>query len=213
MCVLPGADPPTGARVAQTGARMIVSPAPGIEAVMRTTLLTLGAVTLSACCVGPDDWGPPEPPSAPCGCSADLAIPATGEVTLKPYVSDDAYLGSVVSFEWASTDVAVTNNDWDVSLTPSTRGLGTTFRVNTVTDDESCLEDLGAIAIADVPAQVTAACGDFVDVVEGHVYLVRTVDSDTRQYAAFGVIAHVPGHEATLRWFRSPEQDAFVLDF
>lgn len=64
-----------------------------------------------------------------------------------------------------------------------------------------------------MPAQVTAACTDFVDVVEGRVYLVRTVESDTRQYAAFGVTAHTPGREATLRWFRSPKPDALVLDF
>lgn len=183
---------------------------------MRTTLLTLGALWLSSCCLGPD-WGPPEPPpppSPPCGCAADAAVPSTGEVTLRPHVDDGTYLRSVVSFEWASTDVEKTNNDWDVSLEPSTTAPGGfAFRVNTVTDDESCIEDLGPIQIADVPARESAACGDFPAVVEGHVYLVHTNDTDSRQYAAFGVKTLAADGAVTLRWFRSPDPDSFLLDF
>lgn len=183
---------------------------------MRTTLLTLGALWLSACCLGPDDWKnwEPPPPPQPCGCSADAVVPATGEVTLRPHVDDGTYLGSVISFEWASTDEAKTNNDWDVSLEPSTTVRdGFAFRVNTVTDDESCIEDLGPIQIADVPARESAACTDFPAVVEGHVYLVHTKDTDSRQYAAFGVKTLAADGAATLRWFRSPDPDSFLLDF
>lgn len=184
---------------------------------MRTTLLTLGALCASACCLGPEDWGPPEPPpppSQPCGCSADAVVPSTGEVTLRPHVDDDTYLRSVVSFELASTDLEKTNNDWDVSLEPSTTVRDAfAFRVNTVTNDRSCIEDLGQIAIADVPPTESSACADFLTVVEGHVYLVRTHDNDTQQYAAFGVTTLDADGAATLRWFRSPDPDSFVLSF
>lgn len=180
---------------------------------MRTTLLTLGALCASACGLGPDDWKDWEPPP-PCGCRADPVVPATGEVTLRPHVDDGTYLGSVISFEWASTDVEKANNDWDVSLEPSTKVRGAfAFRANTVTDDESCIEDLGPIALADVPARESSACGDFPAVVEGHVYLVHTKDTDSRQYAAFGVKALAADGAATLRWFRSPDPDSFLLSW
>ncbi|MEW5742386.1 MAG: hypothetical protein AB1938_25945 [Myxococcota bacterium] len=181
---------------------------------MRTTLLTLGVLLGSACCDGPEGWGPPEPPSplepsAPCGCTPGAVVPATGEVTLRPHVDEDTYLRSVVSFQYAvgGEGVDITNNDWDVSLAGND-----VFRVNTVTDDSSCIQDLGAIAIADAPEQLTE-CHDFLQVVEGHVYLVRTEDEDTRQHAVFGVIHHAAGRETTLRWFRSPDPDAFILEF
>lgn len=148
-----------------------------------------------------------------CGCGAERAIPSTGEATLAPHTNDQNYLGSVVSFEWATTtDSGQVRNDWDLSLEPSTSQPGAlVFRVDTVTDDRSCIEDEGQIEIVKVPAQVKG-CGDLVPVVEGHVYLVHTVDSDTDQYAAFGVIrAEATG--VTLRWFRSAVEGSFELGF
>jgi len=178
---------------------------------MRTILLVAvvavtGCGRFSAQRSAPDDGGT-------CTCSADRAIPSTGEATLSPHTDDQNYLGSVVSFEWATTtDSEEVRNDWDLSLEPSTQETGAlAFRVNTVTDDRSCIEDEGQIEFVKVPAQISK-CGDFLPVVEGHVYLVHTVDSDTDLYAAFGVI-HADANGVTMRWFRSAAADRFALGF
>lgn len=177
---------------------------------MRTILL-VAVVAVTGCDrlvaqPGPADGGA-------CGCSAERAIPSTGEATLKPHTNDQTYLGSVVSFEWATTvDSEQVRNDWDLSLEPSTQEAGAeVFRVDTVTDDRSCIEDEGQIEIVKVPALISR-CGDFVPVVESHVYLVHTVDTDTDQYAAFGV-THADAASVTLRWFRSAAPGEFALGF
>lgn len=159
-----------------------------------------------------------EPSAAPatsrgsCGCIAPDE-PWTDEVTLTPHTTDTNFPGSVVSFQWATTvDHGEVLNDWDLSLTPDTATRDRlTFRVNLVTDDRSCLEDLGALSIANVPARLSR-CDDNVLVVEGHVYLVENRDVDQQQYAAFAVTKLDGVRSASLRWYRSPLPDRFTFE-
>ena len=147
-----------------------------------------------------------------CGC-IDLDEPWTDEATLKPHVDEGSYLGSVISFQYATTvDHGEVHNDWDLSLTPSTTEPDAlTFRVNLATDDRSCIEDLGAVAISSVPANLTR-CDDHVPVVLGHVYLVENRDPDQQQFAAFAVTALDGAHSASLRWYRSSQPDRFSFE-
>lgn len=158
--------------------------------------------------------GHPEPatPRGECSCIGPDE-PWTDEVTLVPHTDEGSYLGSVLSFQWATTvDRGQVLNDWDLSLTTDTTSReNLTFRVNLVTDDRSCIEDLGAIAIATVPAAI-ARCDDNVRVVEGHVYLVENRDEDQHQFAAFAVTRLDGLRSASLRWYRSSQPDRFTFE-
>lgn len=173
---------------------------------MRSLLLVV-ALVVSGCGAHPGRF-PERADAGPCGCAADRALPSTGEATLHRHTQLENYLQAVVSFEWATQeDSGQVNNDWDMELTGDSK-----FRVNTVTDDRSCIEDLGAIQIVDVPER-EPRCDDFLPVAQDHVYLVRTRDSNTAsQFAAFGVTSIQSDGTVTIRWFRSPDPERFVLD-
>lgn len=183
---------------------------------LRTPFLAAIATALAAC----------NPPIAderlvePCGDGGLCFVvepPYSGVATLKPHTNETDYLDSVISFEHATTqdDDGEVNNDWDVSLD----GKDLNFRVNTVTDDLSWVVDLGALNLESVPATVDRddypagreGTHDFIPAVLEHVYLVRTYDTNSRQYAAFRVVAVEPGASVTLQWFRSTEPDRFVF--
>ncbi|MGC4116651.1 MAG: hypothetical protein QM765_19190 [Myxococcales bacterium] len=142
--------------------------------------------------------------------------PFSGVATLKPHTTEVDYQDSVVSFEHATTeDAEDVNNDWDLSLD----GGDLLFRVNTVTDDQSWIVDLGAISLEEIPATVTLidypmgreGTHDFIPAILEHVFLVRSQDSDTQQYSAFRVVGLERGAGVTLQWFRSKEPDRFVF--
>jgi hypothetical protein len=177
---------------------------------MRTPLL-LTVLALATSC-GEEPASPPPAPKGSCSCIAPEE-PWTDEATLTPYTTDQNFLGSVISFQWATTvDHGEVLNDWDLSLTPDTATRDNhTFRVNLVTDDRSCIEDLGPIAIANVPATISH-CDDNVRVVEGHVYLVENRDVDQQQFAAFAVTKLDGVRSATLRWYRSSQPDRFTFE-
>lgn len=139
--------------------------------------------------------------------------PWTAEALLTPHVDEETYLGSVVSFRWATTvDRGEVRNDWDLSLERSTTSVEElAFRVNLVTDDRSCIEDLGAIPPAQVPERLSR-CDDHVKVVEGHVYLVENRDSDQQQLSVFVVTKLEGVRSASLRWFRSPQPERFTFE-
>ncbi|MDP1828953.1 MAG: hypothetical protein Q8L48_37170 [Archangium sp.] len=179
---------------------------------MRTPLRMWVLVMATSCGVEVEATPEGEVPRGSCGCIAPDE-PWTGEALLRAHVDEKTWLGSVISFRYGTTvEDGQVSNDWDLSLTPSTReARELTFRVNLVTDDRSCIEDLGAIAIADVPATLTR-CDDFVKAVEGHVYLVENRDQDQQQLAAFAVTTLDRGHSATLRWYRSAQPDRFTFE-
>jgi hypothetical protein len=176
---------------------------------MRTSILLCVAAVVFSC---GEERAPTELKKGSCNCIAPDQ-PWTDEAFLKPHVSEDTYLGSVVSFRWATTiDHGEVLNDWDLSLTSSTVSREELmFRVNLVTDDVSCIEDLGAIPLSQVPEHLSR-CDDNVKVVEGHTYLVENRDSDEQQLAVFTVTKLDGVRSATLRWFRSPEADRFTFE-
>jgi hypothetical protein len=136
-----------------------------------------------------------------------------GQATLTSYTDPDNYVSSAYSFEMASQDEALTKNDWDVLYENDT------FVVNTVGDDVSFIVDLGAVALADVPATVdpsgfpTGQFGehDAIQAVAAHTYVVRTIDDDTRQYAAFRVVALSPGSSVTMEWMCSTDPETLTI--
>jgi hypothetical protein len=136
-----------------------------------------------------------------------------GEATLTSYTTPDDYVSSAYSFELASQDEALTKNDWDLLYE------GDTFVVNTVGDDTSFIVDLGDVALADVPPTVdpsgfpTGQFGehDEIQAVPAHTYVVRTIDANTRQYAAFRVVSLAPGSGVTLAWIRSTDPNSLEV--
>lgn len=136
-----------------------------------------------------------------------------GQATLSSYTNPDNYASSAYSFEFASQDVDVTNNDWDVVYQANR------FMVNTITDDASFIVDLGDVALTDVPLTVDPSgfpTGEFgthddVQAVVSHTYVVRTVDGDTKQWAAFRILALAPGESVTIAWIRSADPDALKV--
>lgn len=151
------------------------------------------------------------PPTADCACGPETPPPWMGDVMLTPHTDETDFLASTASF--GDARLAQERNDWDLSLTTSTTSRDElAFRVNLVTDDRSCLEDLGPIALADVPARLPT-CGDHLTVQEGHLYLVLNVDEDQRQLAVVSVTKLDGTRSATVRWFRSKDPQSFSLDW
>jgi len=177
-------------------------------------LAILGGLTLLACNGTVDTRT-----LVPCGDGGlcyEVIPPYSGLATLHPHTTDADYLDSVISFEHAATlDSGEVRNDWDLSLDSAELR----FRVNTVTDDRSWIVDLGPISVENVPETVDLADfapgpygdHDFAPAALEHVYLVRTEDTETRQYAAFRVIDLAPDVGVTLQWFRSKDPERFVF--
>jgi hypothetical protein len=181
----------------------------------RFALLAVVAVSLSACGGSEAEFEAHfrVTPSAPkdCGCGPETTGPWLGDVTLTPHTDEATFLASTTRF--GDLALAKERNDWDLSLTPSTTSPDElTFRVNLVTDDRSCLEDLGPIALTDVP-QRAPTCGDHLTVHEGHLYLVLNVDDDQRQLTVVSVTKLDGTRSATVRWFRSKNAEVFSLDW
>jgi len=115
------------------------------------------------------------------------------------------YASSAYSFEYASQDPAVTHNEFDVLYE------GNWFRVNTVTDDQSEIVDLGPIELADVPGSVDVALypvgtqggHDYVEAHVGHTYWVHSVDGAGELVSAFRVLGLEPGFQVGIEWIRS----------
>lgn len=133
-----------------------------------------------------------------------------GEATLVDWDGEEAtYASSGYSFQFASQDVDVTHNDWDLMHQDGA------FVVNTVTDDTSYVVDLGPIELEQVPATVDLAehpLGKFGDhdwlaILLDHTYYVRTLDGDSRQVVAVRVVGHEPGVNVRVAWMRSLEAD------
>lgn len=217
----------------------IVFRSPGIEVGMRRHLL-LGALTavsmFTACGHAP---GRENEDPATCGCTIGAEVPSAGTVTLRARAlgpdTDETYWKASASFEQGGVTGSIekSNNDWDL-LFGNNKGNDQVdlFQVNTVVDDRSFIVDLGELPFRDAPAtidpltippQTVVNMGDiakddvrqrdYVPVVEGHVYWVRTADDDSRLITLVGVQKHVRGQSVTLAWFRSKEADRFVFDW
>lgn len=137
-----------------------------------------------------------------------------GSATLQSREGDgEGYAAALYSFEYASRDFDVVRNDGDVLYE------GNMFAVNTVVDDTSFIVDLGDVALPLVPTSIdpdeypTGNWGehDWVQAVASHTYAVRTIDGNTRQWAAFRVTFLAPGEEVSFDWIRSPDPEALVV--
>jgi hypothetical protein len=175
-----------------------------------------------------------------CECEIGAEIPAAGTISLRARVlgpdTDETYWKAAVSFEHGgvSGSITETHNDWDLLFgNKNSSQQVDLFQVNTVTDDRSFIIDLGELAFRDAPATIDFSTfppqtqfnmgpgipasdvrqRDFVPVVEGHVYWVRTSDDNSRLITLLGVQKHVPGQSVTLVWFRSKEAERFVFDW
>jgi hypothetical protein len=190
-----------------------------------TSLLLVLAACFATACEGIDDGHadgdethddgqhPPPPPETPL-----LGTPCEyrhGTHTLTSWAGQDdaSYAASSFSFEMASNELALTSNDVDLLHE------GNMIRVNTVTDDRSFIVDLGDVALRDAPPEVDAADypvgmwgeHDAIGAVLDHTYVVRTVDGNTRQWAAFKIVALSPGREMTIAWIRSPDPERLQI--
>lgn len=136
-----------------------------------------------------------------------------GEVTLTDWggnQDDGSYNEALYSFEFASKDIDVNLNDGDILYSSNM------FSVNTVVDDMSFIVDLGDVPLLSVPKTVdpadfpTGNWGEHDDLqaVLDHTYVVRTIDGNTKQWAAFRVLGLAPGESVTIAWIRSSNPDA-----
>jgi len=137
-----------------------------------------------------------------------------GTVTLTSWDGGAAsYAEACYSFRLASNDLAVTKNEVDVLY------QGNAFVVNTVTDDQSFIVDLGDVPLDKVPSTVdpsqypTGAYGahDVLDAVLDHTYLVRTADHEAQLFAAFRVVGVDPGSNVTIEWEKSVDPTKMVI--
>jgi hypothetical protein len=103
--------------------------------------------------------------------------------------AEDVYLVSAYSFEKATRDDRkATLNDWDFMLETWRDKLW--LRVRTVTDDRSVVRDLGPIDFATARrGAVPLGTGEErAEVVEGHVYVIHTLDTETDSWALLRVL-------------------------
>jgi hypothetical protein len=127
--------------------------------------------------------------------------------------TDAGYAPACYSFQYATQDVDVTNNDWDVLYYMDA------FHVLTVVDDESVVVDLGEVDLRDLPATIDLSqyptdddgLHDRVPALLGHTYWVRTLDGDSRLVAAFTVRALDPQVGVQIEWVRSLSADEMTL--
>jgi hypothetical protein len=126
---------------------------------------------------------------------------------------DGSYNESLYSFELATKDIEQHYNDGDLLY------VSNMFSVVTVVDDESFIVDLGDVGLTDVPGTVDPANyptgnwgeHDYIQAVLDHTYVVRSIDGNTRQWAAFRVVGLAPGVEVTIEWIRSPDSEVLVV--
>lgn len=113
-----------------------------------------------------------------------------------------AYEAATFSFEHGLRDdpEKVTHNDWDVLF-----GNGEDiFDVQTVTDDTSRIWDLGEVdfdgfSVKNLTKEQREG-KDRVPAVNGHVYVIHTVDTETNLWAKLKVLALTKGTSVVFRW-------------
>jgi hypothetical protein len=155
---------------------------------------------------------PSDPPSGGGG----GGVPAVGDVTLydRQLYGYDA---AVLSMEHATVlDSAQVNGDWDLLFGDDPEERLDRFTVRMEPEDAgSFVVDLGPLeTLTQIPQTIDPsqyAQTDEIEAHEDHVYLVRTDDQNTRQYAMMLVTDHVADDHVDVHWCRSLEPDRFVL--
>lgn len=148
------------------------------------------------------------------------SVPERGTATLTARTTYDDYQSATLSIEHGVvSDDGRVRNDWDLLFGNDQEQGRDYFSVNMVTDDRSFIVNLGDLPMEQVPETIdprdypTGPRGENDELVVrvGHVYIIRTMDSDTVQYAAVRVLAHELNHSVTVRWYRSAEAGRLVL--
>lgn len=180
-------------------------------------LLLLPLLALAACDPGECAECLDEPPCL----SEGPCMARCGVSTLEARTAFDNYEAATISFKYATvTEDGQVNNDWDLLFGNDQDPGRDLFSVNTVTDDRSFIVDLGdLVTICDLPEQISDlgkyAVGDHgehddLPVHLDHLYLIRNVDTSTRQYAAVQVLSHSLNSTVQIRWYRSPDPERFL---
>ncbi|MEQ1502351.1 MAG: hypothetical protein ABMB14_08975 [Myxococcota bacterium] len=146
-------------------------------------------------------------------------VPAVGDAILydrQLYGYDAATL----SIEWATVQPTPdVNNDWDLLFGNDQDERVDRFTVVTVTDDLSWIVDLGPLGgVDEIPEIVDPdehpvglfGAHDELDVVVGHTYWIRTLDTSTAQVGVVVVRDHVVDDHVEVHWCRSVDPDRFV---
>lgn len=112
----------------------------------------------------------------------------------------DDYERATYSFQHGLRDdpeLALTRNDWDIEFQ---RGR---FDVRMVTDDNSLVADLGALEPLALDRVMLAdhEPGERAQVVQGHVYFLWSIDSDTDLACLVVVREHDVGKRCLLDWY------------
>lgn len=145
---------------------------------------------------------------ATCSCMSTKALTTdvqTGELLSRQKYSN--YGKATFSFEYGLRDdpsLTVTHNDWDIEFGNG----GDFFSVTMVTDDRSRIADLGASTWTDlkissdsIPHPYPAPAREpSVAVIEGHIYVIRTVDRDSDLTTLLRVESLIPGDRVTFTW-------------
>ncbi|GMV83122.1 MAG: hypothetical protein AMXMBFR7_43060 [Planctomycetota bacterium] len=116
------------------------------------------------------------------------------------------YEKATFSFEHGLRDdyFGIIKNDWDLEYG---NGQNDELNVCTVTDDRSALLDLGPREWSNVgplpalpPGPPTTGVGPNMPAKLGHMYLVRTLDTNTDLYAIFRVDGLIPNDRMSISW-------------
>jgi len=162
------------------------------------------AAGLLACLLAAEPPQAVQPPAAKPVVSAETV--RTGRVELLSRKAYGSYERACFSFAVGLRGDKCRNrvhNNYDILF-----GNGPdTFRVRTVTDDESLIRDLGARTFEQIDSlpELTAADSEPVQAIEGHAYLVLTKDRDHRGIALFRVTSLKPGDRCTIEWVAIPD--------
>ena len=158
--------------------------------------------------------------SCDAGCTSTPGrSPGCGQAVLESRTLHDDYEAATISFRFASVEEdGRINNNWDLLFGNDPDADRDLLTVNTVTSDRSMIVDLGPLSFCAVPEEVdfdqypVGQWGehDNLDAAEGHTYLVRNVDSSTRQLAVFWIRAHQLNRQISIGWYRSPDPERFV---
>jgi len=141
--------------------------------------------------------------------SQDAANPLRKGKLLKRTIKDgtDNYDLAAYSFKFGGNGPEVRKlcrNNWELLFGNSPEG--DTFDVTMVTDDRSRIRDLGKLDwnqkfhVPAFPAYEEPVREPSVKAVEGHMYLVRSRDSNTDLYTLFRVEKLVPGEYVEITW-------------
>ena len=127
----------------------------------------------------------------------------TGSAQLAARSKFNDYEKATFSFEFGKRDdpEGVVRNDWDL-LFGSDQDF---FDVGIISEDRSCIYDLGPIAFEDVPEiteKIWEECVETeeIEAILNHMYVVHNRDSNSDHFSLFKVVELVQGTSCRIEW-------------